>query len=75
MADTDETKSFIKVTYKGFELTDYGIEQCAIRGIMGDSLVKKMLANPQLMKQDWAKNIRSILGSNLWDCKDEKTVV
>jgi Holliday junction resolvasome RuvABC ATP-dependent DNA helicase subunit len=75
MADTDETKSFIKVTYKGFELTDYGIEQCAIRGIMGDSLVKRMLANPQLMKQDWAKNIRSILGSNLWDCKDEKTVV
>lgn len=67
MAENDETKSMVKVTHKGFELTDYGLEQCAIRGIMGDALTKRMLASPQLMSEKWACNIRTKLGSNLKD--------
>lgn len=65
MSESDDSKSMVKVTHKGFELTDYGLEQCAIRGIMGDALTKRMLASPQLMSQGWAKNLRSMLGSNM----------
>lgn len=68
MAETDESKPIVKVTHKGFELTDYGLQQCAIRGIIGDALKKRMLASPHLLNQDWAKEIRTILGSGIRDC-------